>query len=92
MALVSLAMVWYPALWLIAAGLLTPPGSEGGGAPGSGPSVARLLLWTFLGVACLGLPICALLMARRAWLGWLLVVLVLSGFALAVILWMFGIL
>ena len=93
MGLISLAMVWYPAFWLIAAALLTPPGSsESDGVLASGPSPVRLLFWLFLGVVCIALPVFVVVMARRAWLGWTLVLLALSGFVLGVILWMLGIL
>lgn len=93
MGLVSLAMVGMTAFVLIGLSLLSSPGTPGANvAVPEGPGTLSLVVWFVLGVVCLTLPPIVVVMARRAWLGWMLVALAVSAFVLAVALWALGIL
>lgn len=93
LGLVALAMVIFTAGGLILLALLSPPDSSGlEGAVESGPPIAVRLLWMVLGVAGLALPPVVVVMARRAWLGWTLVVLAICVFVMAAGLLMLGVL
>ncbi len=93
LGLVSLMMVALTAAGLFLVALLPPPDGSGTDVEvASGPSAVRRLAWIVIGVACLALPAAVVVLARRAWLGWTLVVLALSALVLAAGLWTLGIL
>lgn len=93
LGLVALAMVVFTAGGLIILALLSAPDGSGlDVGVESGPPVALRLLWVVLGLAALALPPVVVVMARRAWLGWVLTLLALCAFVMAAGLWMLGIL
>lgn len=93
LGLVSLPMVITTAVSLLLISVLAPTGASGTDLTEvSSPSLAWRIIWAVVGVACLALPVAVVVTARRQWLGWLLVMLALSTFALAAGLWALGIL
>ena len=79
-------MVAVTAVPLVAAALL-PSGDVSGTdvtAAATGPALGWRLLWVVLGVACLAVPLVAVWVARRKWLGWLLVTQAVSAVVLGV--------
>ncbi len=86
-------MVAATAVGLILVALLTP--ADGSGTDievTSGSSIAWRVAWIIFGVACFALPPAVVVVARRRWLGWTLVLLTLSALVLAAGLWTLGIL
>ncbi len=57
----------------------------------NGPAVGRRVVYGLLGVAFLAVPVAVVVVARKMWLGWLLVLLVASVAILGVVLWTAGI-
>ena len=93
LGLVSLAMVALTSVGLVLVALLPPPDASGTDVDVAGDSsLALRLAWMMLGLACLALPAGVVVVARRAWLGWTLLLLAASAFLLAAGLWTLGIL
>lgn len=92
MGVVSLAMVVLTGVGLLLTALLTLPASGTDLTTVETPAVAWRVAWAVAGAACFALPIAAVVVARRRWLGWLLVILAVSVFVLAAGLWALGIL
>ncbi len=93
LGLVSLVLVALTSVGLILVALLPPADGSGTDVDvASGSSLAWRLTWMVIGVACLALPAAVVVLARRAWLGWMLVLLALSAFVLAAGLWTLGVL
>ena len=93
LGLVSLGLVALTSVGLILVALLPPTDGSGTDVDvADGFSLAGRLTWMVIGIACLALPPAVVVVARRAWLGWTLVLLALSAFVLAAGLWTLGIL
>lgn len=84
----SLVLVGMTAVPLLLVAVLPPADVSGTDlAVAVGPAVGRRIVYGILGVACLAVPVAVVVVARKMWLGWLLVLLLASAVILGVVLW-----